>query len=98
MARVKRRCGLTVGLDVTAAPLQHLGHLLVDGVEAQLGLGPPLRRASASSASSARRLHQLQLGRVRELQRLQQARLTLHQVGDGVHGQPALRERQGPLL
>lgn len=64
---------LTVGLDVAAAPLQHPGHLSVDGVEAELGLGPPLRRATAT-----RRLLQLQLGWVRELQRLQQARLTLH--------------------
>lgn len=45
MVRVKYSWCLTVGLDVTAAPLQHPGHLPVDGVEAELGLGPPLRRA-----------------------------------------------------
>lgn len=45
MAQVKNSPCLTVGLDVTAAPLQHPGHLSVDGVEAELGLGPPLRRA-----------------------------------------------------
>lgn len=70
-----------MGLDVTAAPLQHARHLSVDGVEAQLGLGPPLGRAH---------LFQLQLGRVRELQRLQEARLTLYKVRDGVHRQTAL--------
>lgn len=79
---------LTVSLDVTAAPLQHAGHLPVDGVEAQLGLGPSLRGA---------RLLQLQLGRVRELQRLQQARLTLHEVGDGVHRQAALMGDEGNI-
>lgn len=62
-------------LDVIAAPLQDSGHLSVDGVEAELGLGPAL----------GRRLLQLQLSRVRELQRLQQARLTLHEVRDAVH-------------
>lgn len=74
-------------LDVAAAPLQHLGHLSVDGVEAELRLGPPLRRA-------ARRLLQLQLGRVGKLQRLQQARLTIYKVGDGVHGQTALQRKE----
>lgn len=74
---------LTVSLDVTAAPLQHTRHLSVDGVEAQLGLGPPLGRAD---------IFKLQLGRVRELQRLQQARLTLYKVRDGVHRQTALME------
>lgn len=74
-------------LDVAAAPLQHPGHLSVDGVEAELGLGPPLRRA-------ARRLLQLQLGRVGELQRLQQAGLTIYEVGDGVHGQTALQRKE----
>lgn len=67
---------LTVVLDVTAAPLHHPRHLSVDGVEAELGLGPPLR---------ARRLLQLQLGWVGELQRLQQSRLALYKVRDGVH-------------
>lgn len=83
MARVKYSWCLTVGLDVTAAPLQHPGHLPVDGVEAELGLGPPLRRAGW--------LLQLQLGRVRELQRLQQARLTIYKVRDGVHWQTTLQ-------
>lgn len=80
-------CLLTVVLDVAAAPLQHPGHLSVDGVEAELGLGPPLRRA-------ARRLLQLELGRVGELQCLQQARLTIYEVGDGVHGQTALQRKE----
>ncbi len=71
---------------MTAAPLQHPGHLSVDGVEAELSLGSPVRRAPA-----ARWLLQLQLGRVGELQRLQQAGLTLYKVGDGVHGQTTLQ-------
>lgn len=69
---------LTMVLDVTAAPLQDTGHLSVDGVQAELCLSPSLRRAAAW------RLHHLQLGRMGELQRLQQSRLTLHEVGDGV--------------
>lgn len=72
---------LTVRLDVTAAPLHHSRHLPVDGVEAELVLGPALRS----------RLLQLQLGRVGELQRLQQSRLALDQVGDRVHRQAALQ-------
>lgn len=85
----KPNARLTVGLNVTAAPLQHSRHLSVDGVEAELGLGPPLRRAAATT----RRLFQLQLGRVGELQGLQQAGLTVHEVGDGVDWQTTLQEK-----
>lgn len=73
---VNMKRSLTVSLDVAAAPLQDARHLSVDGVEAQLRLSPPLGGTG---------LFQLQLRRVRELQRLQQARLTLYKVRDGVH-------------
>lgn len=72
---------LTVRLQVAAAPLHHSRHLPVDGVEAELVLGPAFRT----------RLLQLQLGRVGQLQRLKQSGLALHQVGDGVHRQAALQ-------
>lgn len=85
--RVGRSASLTVSLDVAAAPLQDARHLSVDGVEAQFRLRPPLGRAG---------LLQLQLSRVRELQRLQQARLTLYKVRDGVHWQTALIRRDVP--
>lgn len=88
MAQV--RYSLTVSLDVTAAPLQHPGNLSIDGVQAELGLGPPVP-SRAAAAAATRRLLQLQFGWVRELQCLQQARLTLYKVGDGVHRQTTLQ-------
>lgn len=78
--------GLTVVLDVSAAALQHPGNLPVDGVQAELVLG-----SGSGSPFRGALLLQLQLCGVGQLQRLQQARLTLHQVGDRVHRQPALK-------
>lgn len=81
---------LTVGFNVATAALQNLRHLRVERVEAQPALAPALRRAAAVHL-------QLQLGRMGELQRLQQAGLTVHQIGDGVDREATLgseRSRQ----
>lgn len=71
-SHISRPLSLTVSLYVAAAPLQHTGNLSIDGVEAQLGLSPPPGTCCS--------LLQLQLCRVGQLQRLQQAGLTLYKI------------------
>lgn len=70
---------LTVFLDVLTAAVDHPGHLAVDGIEAQ-PLVPMLLLLTR------------RVGRQRELQRLEQARLVVVQVGDGVHRHAPLED------